>query len=115
MELRAVQRIADLVCETGRQRSHRREALLLLQAFPLHALLGNIASNAEDDDGPQPLVALWRVMPLRGALHAALASGDHAVHALQRRLGMGPVRLTGVRFGNLNTPEDLRSAGIEPA
>lgn len=76
---------------------------------------GGQGAYAEDDDGPQPLVALWPVAALRSALQATLASGDHAVHALQRRLGMAPVRLAGVRFGNLNTPEDLRSSGIEPA
>ena len=76
---------------------------------------GGQGAYAEDDDGPQPLVALWLVTPLRGVLQAAIASGAHAVHALQRGLGMVPVRLEGVRFGNLNTPEDLCSAGIEPA
>ena len=75
---------------------------------------GGQGAYAEDDEGPQPLVALWRVAPLRCALHTALASGDHAVHALQRRIGIVPVRLRGVRFGNLNTPEDLRIAGIGP-
>jgi molybdopterin-guanine dinucleotide biosynthesis protein A len=67
---------------------------------------------AEDDDGPQPLVALWRVAALRDALAPALASGDHAVHALQARLGMARVRFAGVRFGNLNTPGDLDAAGV---
>jgi molybdopterin-guanine dinucleotide biosynthesis protein A len=67
---------------------------------------------AVDDDGPQPLVALWRVDALRAALAAALADGDHAVHGLQARLRMAAVRLPGVRFGNLNTPADLAAAGI---
>jgi molybdopterin-guanine dinucleotide biosynthesis protein A len=67
---------------------------------------------AEDDDGPQPLVALWDVVALRDALVPALASGDHAVHALQSRLGMACVRFAGVRFGNLNTPGDLDAAGV---
>jgi molybdopterin-guanine dinucleotide biosynthesis protein A len=67
---------------------------------------------AEDDDGPQPLVALWHVDALRDALVPALASGDHAVHALQSRLGMACVRFAGVRFGNLNTPGDLAAAGV---
>lgn len=67
---------------------------------------------AEDDDGPQPLVALWPVDALRSGAAAALASGDFAVHALQARLGMGPVRFDGLRFGNLNTPADLAAAGI---
>jgi molybdopterin-guanine dinucleotide biosynthesis protein A len=67
---------------------------------------------AEDDDGPQPLVALWRTASLRSAAAAAIASGDHAVHALQARLAMARVRFAGVRFGNLNTPADLAAAGI---
>lgn len=67
---------------------------------------------AEDDDGPQPLVALWHVGALRDALVPALASGDHAVHALQSRLGMACVRFAGVCFGNLNTPGDLETAGV---
>ena len=67
-----------------------------------------------DDDGPQPLVALWRVDRLRPALAAAIDAGELAVHALQAKLGMAPLRLEGVRFGNLNTPQDLANAGIEP-
>jgi len=67
---------------------------------------------AEDDDGVQPLVALWPVAALRAALAPALASGDHSARALQARLGMGRVRFAGVRFGNLNTPADLAAAGI---
>lgn len=73
---------------------------------------GERGAWAEDDDGPQPLVALWRTGRLREAVAAAIASGDHAVHALQARLGMERVRFDGVRFGNLNTPADLAAAGI---
>jgi molybdopterin-guanine dinucleotide biosynthesis protein A len=68
----------------------------------------------EDDAGVQPLVALWRVAALRAALPECIASGSLAVQALQRRLGMHPVRLHGVRLGNLNTVEDLRASGVEP-
>lgn len=68
---------------------------------------------AEDDDGRQPLVALWRTQALRNAAGAAIASADHAVHALQSRLDMACVRFEGVRFGNLNAPADLAAAGIE--
>jgi molybdopterin-guanine dinucleotide biosynthesis protein A len=67
---------------------------------------------AEDDNGPQPLVALWRTAALREAAASALASGDRAVHALQARMGMARVRFAGVRFGNLNTPDDLAAAGV---
>src|SRR3546814_20633759 len=62
---------------------------------------------AEDDDGPQPLVALWPVEILRTEVAKTVASGDFAVHALQARMGMMPVRLAGLRFGNLR-PEELR-------
>lgn len=75
---------------------------------------GGAGAWAEDDDGPQPLVALWRVEGLRVALAPALVSGDHAVHALQSRLGMARVRFPGARFGNLNTPGDLAAVGIAP-
>lgn len=67
---------------------------------------------AEDDDGSQPLIALWRTEFLRDATTAAINAGDYAIHALQSRLGMARVRFDGVRFGNLNTPGDLALAGI---
>lgn len=79
-------------------------ARLLQQAGPQGAF-------AEDDDGRQPLVALWPVAGLRDAVRAAVAAGDAAVHHLLGRLGMRPVRFAGARFGNLNTPADLAAAG----
>lgn len=66
---------------------------------------------AVDDDGPQPLVALWKVPAARKAAADALAAGNVAVHSLHQYLGTALVRLSGVRFGNLNTPQDLRDAG----
>ncbi|MFC7300223.1 molybdenum cofactor guanylyltransferase [Cognatiluteimonas weifangensis] len=69
---------------------------------------------AADDDGPQPLVALWRVAALRAAAPRALQAGALAVHALQAGLGMACARCAGVRFGNLNTPDDLQAAGVTP-
>lgn len=81
--------------------------------LPMLAMLaGDRGACAEDDDGVQPLVALWPTQALRRGAAEALVSGDYAVRALQRRLGMGVVRLQGVRFGNLNTPDDLIDAGI---
>ncbi|GAA4865985.1 molybdenum cofactor guanylyltransferase [Luteimonas vadosa] len=74
---------------------------------------GEQGNYAVDDDGPQPLVARWRVVDLRRELPAAIASGDHAVHQLQARLDMTPVRFEQMRFGNLNSPEDLAAAGVE--
>lgn len=70
---------------------------------------------AEDDDGLQPLVALYRVEPLRDAIDAALLAGEHSIQVMQAQLGLPRVRFAGVRFGNLNTPEDLRAAGIGEA
>ncbi len=67
---------------------------------------------AEDDDGLQPLVALYRVARLREALPAMIQAGELAPRILQQRLGLSRVRLPGVRFGNLNTPQDLASARI---
>ncbi|MET3929996.1 molybdopterin-guanine dinucleotide biosynthesis protein A [Lysobacter sp. OAE881] len=69
---------------------------------------------AVDDDGPQPLVALWPAAPLREAAARAIAANDLAIHSLQRHLRMVAVRLDGVRFGNLNTPQDLAAAGAVP-
>jgi molybdopterin-guanine dinucleotide biosynthesis protein A len=67
---------------------------------------------ADDDDGPQPLVALYRRDALRDGLAAMVADGELAPRQLERRLGLGRVRLPGVRFGNLNTPRDLADARI---
>jgi molybdopterin-guanine dinucleotide biosynthesis protein A len=77
------------------------------------AAAGGEGAFAIDDDGAQPLVALWRVETLRTALSQALAANDAAIHALQARMGMTGVRFAGFRFGNLNTPADLAAAGIE--
>ncbi|HZH44224.1 MAG TPA: molybdenum cofactor guanylyltransferase [Lysobacter sp.] len=66
---------------------------------------------ARDDDGLQPLVALWPVAVLRRAADAALAEGACAAHALVQRLALTVVPFAGMRFGNLNTPDDLRHAG----
>jgi molybdenum cofactor guanylyltransferase len=70
---------------------------------------------AIDADGPQPLVALWRVEAASPAITAAIGQGNVAIHALHTTLGMAPVRFEGVRFGNLNTPEDLLAAGAAAA
>ena len=69
---------------------------------------------ARDDDGVQPLVALWRIEALRAACDTAIANGETAIYRLQATLRMAEVAFTGFRFGNLNTPDDLRAAGIDP-
>jgi molybdopterin-guanine dinucleotide biosynthesis protein A len=79
----------------------------------LIAKCGTDGAYACDDEGVQPLVALWRIEALGHAINAALASGDVAVQSLQRRLDMSRVDFPGVRFGNLNTPGDLIAAGVQ--
>ncbi|MCF7220497.1 molybdenum cofactor guanylyltransferase [Marilutibacter chinensis] len=78
----------------------------------LAAMSGADGAYAIDDDGPQPLVALWRVTALRDAVAAAIEAGERPVHRLQSRLDLVAVRFGGVRFGNLNTPGDLAAAGV---
>lgn len=81
--------------------------------LPSLAAAGGQGASADDDDGRQPLVALWRVEALGTSIAAAIALQDLSVQALQDRLGMTRVRLAGVRFGNLNTPADLLGAGMD--
>ncbi|WP_394005043.1 molybdenum cofactor guanylyltransferase [Luteimonas sp. WGS1318] len=81
--------------------------------LPMLALLaGETGAYAIDDDGVQPLVALWSTTRTGPVIAAAFERGDYAVRGLQQALGMQGVRLDGVRFGNLNTPDDLIDAGI---
>ena len=72
---------------------------------------GDDGAVADDGDGLQPLVALYRVDALRDAVAGALAAQDYSVQAMQARMRLPRVRFAGLRFGNLNTPEDLRLAG----
>ena len=72
---------------------------------------GDDGAVADDGDGLQPLVALYRVGALREAVAAAIAAGDFSVQAMQQRMALARVRFAGLRFGNLNTPADLRLAG----
>ena len=78
----------------------------------LWASRGESGAFAIDAEGPQPLVALWRAEAASAAVAVAIGQGNGAIHALQSVLGMTGVRFEGVRFGNLNTPEDLLAAGI---
>ena len=77
----------------------------------LCASRGDNGAFAIDADGPQPLVALWRVQAASPVVATAIGQGDGAIHPLHTTLDMAPVRFEGVRFGNLNTPEDLLAAG----
>jgi molybdopterin-guanine dinucleotide biosynthesis protein A len=88
--------------------------------LPTLASAGGQGASIEDDDGPQPLVALWRVDALRTSLSFLRNQGfrqtkvcpstdpaDLSVQSLQQSLQMPRIRLRGVRLGNLNTPADL--------
>lgn len=79
----------------------------------LFACANGRGAYAIDDDGPQPLVALWRVDNARAAIDEAVAQCRHGVHPLLESLRMSPVELRGVRFGNLNTPAELVAAHVE--
>ena len=74
------------------------------------ASAGGQGASVEDDDGPQPLVALWQVEALRSSFPRR-REGDLSVQSLQTTLGMPRIRLNGVRFGNLNTFDDLAAVG----
>ena len=78
----------------------------------LAAAKGVSGAYAVDDDGVQPLVALWPVQLLRAGSGDALARGDFSVQSLQEGMSMQAVHFAGVRFGNLNTPGDLAAAGV---
>lgn len=71
---------------------------------------GGQGASIQDDDGVQPLVALWNVEALRAAL-ASRDADNLAIQSLQQKMSMPRIRLEGVRFGNLNTPDDLAAAG----
>ena len=76
------------------------------------ASAGGQGASVEDEDGVQPLVALWWVEALRGEVDARLRGpdGERSVQDLQASLAMPRIRLNGVRFGNLNTRDDLDAA-----
>jgi len=81
--------------------------------LPALARAGDRGAYAHDDDGIQPLIALWPAAALREAAARAIGAEEYAVQALQTRLDMACVAFRGVRFGNLNTPDDLAAAGIQ--
>ena len=78
--------------------------------LPTLASAGGQGASVEDDDGPQPLVALWQVEALRSSFPRR-REGDLSVQSLQTALDMPRIRLNGVRFGNLNTFDDLAAVG----
>lgn len=78
------------------------------------AQAGGLGAVACDDEGVQPLAALYRVDALRAALATALVEGQHSVRTMQAALALPLVMFAGRRFGNLNTPADLVAAGCAP-
>src|SRR5690606_8717354 len=80
----------------------------------LHAALtcDHEAAVALDDDGVQPLLALYRCA-LAGAAAAAFDSGERSVRRWQAGLRIASVAFTGMRVGNRNTL--AATAAILPA
>jgi molybdenum cofactor guanylyltransferase len=61
-----------------------------------------------DADGPQPLVALWRVETARALVSQRLDGGQRDAQGLAAALGLTVCELTSLRVGNLNMPADLQ-------
>lgn len=78
----------------------------------LSAARSAAGAYAQDDEGKQPLVALWHVERLRRVLDATLPEQVWAIHELQGTLDMACACFDGIRFGNLNTPQDLDAAEV---
>lgn len=68
-----------------------------------------LGARAADADGIQPLIALYRRASVLPSLSAALDRGERAVHRWQAELKLGSHDWSPLRFGNLNTPLDLRA------
>jgi molybdopterin-guanine dinucleotide biosynthesis protein A len=85
--------------------------LRALRALRMHA--GDVGARAADDEGVQPLFALWNVRKALPVVSAAIAMNAFGVHAVQETLAMPTVRFDGLRFGNLNTPADLANARVD--
>ena len=66
-------------------------------------------ARARDEEGLQPLLALWPVESSRAAVSAALQAGEGAVHRVQEALGFASCEFAGCRLGNLNTRAELDS------
>ena len=67
------------------------------------------SARARDGDGIQPLIAVYRREQVLPSLMLALDAGERAMHRWQAGLQMAEVGWSLHRFGNLNTPDDLRA------
>lgn len=75
--------------------------------LPDRMLSRDVGQVVRDDDGAQPLVALWPVREALAAVTAALDAGELAVHPVAARLGLSILDISPARLGNLNTPADF--------
>lgn len=66
-------------------------------------------ARARDADGAQPLIALYRREQVLPSLVLALDAGERAMHHWQTGMNIAEVDWSPHRFGNLNTPDDLRA------
>ncbi|PKM16889.1 MAG: molybdenum cofactor guanylyltransferase [Gammaproteobacteria bacterium HGW-Gammaproteobacteria-2] len=68
--------------------------------------------RARDVDGVQPLIAVYRRKLALPSLVQALDAGERAMHRWQTSVNIAEVDFSPHRFGNLNTPADLREEGM---
>lgn len=83
----------------------------LVKRFAAQA--GPKGAFAADDDGDQPLIALWPVDAARSVVAESLERGARAVHRVQAELAMARLNFDRYRFGNLNSPGDFLRADSE--
>ena len=84
--------------------SHQEPMLPILVLLIISVVVGTVVSF---------MISRFPLKPLRRVIDATnrLAAGDFSVQAMQQRMALARVRFAGLRFGNLNTPADLRLAG----
>lgn len=68
-------------------------------------------ARARDADGAQPLIAVYRRELVLPSLVQALDNGERAMHRWQASVNIAELDFSPHRFGNLNTPDDLRAEG----
>ncbi len=87
MELRAVQRIADLVGQAGGQRTERGQLLVLAEALRGDPDVGHVGADREKDDAVEPFSSDAGELPVDIAKLSG-AGPDHRVVAELPRLSV---------------------------
>jgi len=63
----------------------------------------------QDENGLQPLFALWHVDSCLSTVRQALDKDEKAVHSVLSKLNFKIIDRTDIQIGNLNTPEDFNT------